>query len=83
MAEREPLLKLVHPEYHMTGAGPGNSFNEARKGELIGLAYAAMYEKPVRGYATDAAGEAYGNPTYSSVMKLNKYLLELLDHPHL
>jgi len=86
MAEREPPLKLVHPEIsHDTVQALETLLTKAKEGEIIGIAYAAMYEKPVRGYSTDAAGEAYANPTYSSgmVMKLNKYLLELLAQPHL
>jgi len=39
---------------------------EARKGEVIGLAYAAMLKR--RGYIADSAGEAYRNPTFARGM---------------
>lgn len=38
----------------------------ARKGEVIGIAFAAMLKK--RAYITNAAGEAFRNPTFSRGM---------------
>lgn len=40
--------------------------HEARTGELIGIAFAAMVKK--RGYIVNSAGEAYRNPTFSRGM---------------
>lgn len=37
--------------------------DDARKGELIGIAYAAMYKG--RTYVVDAAGEAHRSPTFT------------------
>lgn len=37
--------------------------SEAKRGELIGIAYAAMYVS--REYVVSAAGEAHRNPTFS------------------
>lgn len=39
---------------------------EARTGELIGIAFAAMVKK--RGYIVNSAGEAFRNPTFSRGM---------------
>lgn len=38
----------------------------ARKGEVIGVAFAAMLKK--RGYIVNSAGEAFRNPTFSRGM---------------
>jgi hypothetical protein len=38
----------------------------ARRGDLIGIAFAAMYKK--RSYITHAAGEAHRNPTFARGM---------------
>ena len=40
--------------------------HQARKGELIGLAYAGMIKR--RGYITNSAGEAHRNPTFARGM---------------
>lgn len=40
--------------------------NEARKGEVIGLAFAAMLKR--RAYIVNAAGEALRNPTFARGM---------------
>lgn len=37
--------------------------DQARRGELIGLAYAGMLRR--RGYIANSAGEAFRNPTFS------------------
>lgn len=39
---------------------------EARAGDLIGVAFAAMYRR--RRYIVDTAGEAYRNPTFARGM---------------
>lgn len=39
---------------------------EAERGELIGIAFAAMLKK--RGYIVNTAGEAHKSPTYSRGM---------------
>lgn len=39
---------------------------EARKGQVIGLAYAAMLKR--RGYIANSAGEAFRNPTFARGM---------------
>lgn len=39
---------------------------QARRGQVIGLAYAAMLKK--RAYITNTAGEAHRNPTFSRGM---------------
>jgi hypothetical protein len=39
---------------------------EARKGEIIGIAFAAMLKR--RAYITNTAGEAHRNPTFSRGM---------------
>jgi hypothetical protein len=40
--------------------------DQARRGEIIGIAYAVMLKK--RAYITNSAGEAYRNPTFSRGM---------------
>lgn len=40
--------------------------DQARRGHIIGLAYAAMLKK--RTYITNTAGEAHRNPTFSRGM---------------
>lgn len=40
--------------------------DQARRGQVIGLAYAAMLRK--RAYITNTAGEAHRNPTFSRGM---------------
>lgn len=40
--------------------------DHAKKGDLIGIAYAVMYEQ--RGYFCSAAGEAHRSPTYTRGM---------------
>lgn len=85
MDERRMPLALVHRENsHDTIQALETLLTSAKNGELIGFAYAAMYIKPIRGYTTDAAGEAYANPTFASgmAMALTKYLLNLLDRGH-
>lgn len=37
--------------------------DQARNGEVIGVAFAAMLKR--RGYIVNSAGEAYRNPTFS------------------
>lgn len=53
--------------------------DEAKRGRVIGLAYVAMYKR--REYVTDAAGEAYRNPTFSRgmVAALDDHLRELVQ----
>jgi hypothetical protein len=40
--------------------------HHARKGELIGIAYAAMLKR--QGYIVNSAGEAHRNPTFARGM---------------
>lgn len=49
---------------------------EAKNGDLIGLAFTAMYRK--RNYVVNAAGEAHRNPTFAlgMVMVLIDYLMQ-------
>lgn len=41
-------------------------YEQAKKGEVIGIAYAAMLRR--RGYIVNTAGEAHRSPTYSRGM---------------
>lgn len=52
---------------------------EARSGQVIGIAYAAMYQR--RSYVVDAAGEAHRNPTWSlgMVEALRRFILKKLN----
>lgn len=55
--------------------------DEAKKGNLIGIVFAAMYIKPKRRFAADAAGEADRNPTFAIgilVVLLYKLLIKAI-----
>lgn len=64
---RPPLQLIEHP-----GAPTDvvdclkELLTEARSGDLIGIAYAAMYRR--RQYYVDATGECYRNPTFARGM---------------
>jgi hypothetical protein len=53
--------------------------DDAEKGELIGIAFTAMYKK--RSYIVNAAGEAHRNPTFALGMTevLNDYLRDQVN----
>lgn len=53
--------------------------DDAKKGELIGITFAAMYKK--RSYMVNAAGEAHRNPTFSlgMVKVLSDYLMQQVN----
>jgi hypothetical protein len=53
--------------------------SEAKRGDLIGLTFTAMYRK--RNYVVNAAGEAHRNPTFAlgMVEVLNDYLMQQVN----
>lgn len=44
--------------------------DDAKSGNLIGIAFAAMYKSPKRTYATNTAGELHRNMTFAVGMLL-------------
>lgn len=65
---RPPFQLIVHPIALSTDTVEclEDLLDEARRGELIGLAFAAMYRR--RRYFVETAGEAYRNPTFARGM---------------
>jgi hypothetical protein len=53
--------------------------DDAERGDLIGIAFTAMYKK--RSYIVNAAGEAHRNPTFALGMAevLNDYLRDQVN----
>lgn len=49
--------------------------DEAKKGECVGIAFAAIYRKPERAYIVNSAGECNDSPTFTLGM-----LSMLADH---
>lgn len=56
-----------------------NLLDEAQRGELIGMAFVAMYRR--REYAANATGEARRNPTFARgmVQALNDFLGDMVS----
>lgn len=63
---KTPFVLVEDHLSHDTVACLQALLEHAQKGDLIGIAYAAMFKR--RGYAVDAAGEAHRSPTYSRGM---------------
>jgi hypothetical protein len=63
----KPPFKLVHDSVsHNTVECLETLLEHAKRGEIIGLAYAAQLRQ--RAYITDTAGECYRNPTFARGM---------------
>lgn len=65
---RPPFQLILHPAALSTDTVEclEELLSEARRGELIGMAFCAMYRR--RKYAVEATGEAFRNPTFASGM---------------
>lgn len=59
----KPLTLIYEPVSHETVAALKYLLQEAERGELIGLAYAAMLKR--RACLVDTTGEAYLNPIFA------------------
>jgi hypothetical protein len=66
MSRRKPFTLVTAPASQETVKALEHLLEEARKGEVIGLAFAAMCRK--RTYFVNAVGEAYRNPTFARGM---------------
>lgn len=66
---KAPFVLLHLPESHETIDCLHAMLRQAEKGELIGLAYAAMFKR--RGFTVNTAGEAHRSPTYTRGMLLS------------
>lgn len=60
---KSPFILVPDTVSHDTIECLESLLRQARRGQVIGLAYAAMLRK--RAYVVNAAGEAYRNPTFS------------------
>ena len=77
----KPILRLVANEPNReTIECLEQLLEEARSGQVIGIAYAAMYQR--RSYVVDTAGEAYRNTTWSlgMVEALKRHILKKLNY---
>lgn len=65
---RPPFQLILHPATLSTDTVEclEGLLDEARRGELIGMAFCAMYRR--RKYAVEATGEAYRNATFARGM---------------
>lgn len=65
---RPPFQLILHPATLSTDTVEclEHLLREARRGELIGVAFAAMYRR--RKYFVETAGEAHRNPTFARGM---------------
>ncbi len=63
---KTPFILIQDTISNETIASLEQMLKEARKGELIGIAFAAMLKR--RGYIVNSAGEAFRNPTFSRGM---------------
>lgn len=64
--KRPPFILVPDTVSHDTVTCLELLLDAAKRGEVIGLAYAAMLKR--RAYITNTAGEAYRNPTFSRGM---------------
>lgn len=63
----KPPFRLVQDDIsHDTVAALETLLADAKKGRVIGIAYAVMFKQ--RQFAVDAAGEAYRNPIFTRGM---------------
>lgn len=62
---KPPFVLAQDPISHDTVEALQTLLDEAKKGHLIGISFAAMYTKPRRRFVTEAAGEADRNPTFA------------------
>lgn len=60
------IIAMPEERSHDTVACLEHLLEKARKGEIIGIAYAAMCRR--RSFMFDTAGEAHRNPTYTRGM---------------
>lgn len=76
---KPPFTLAPEPISHDSVEALESLLNDAKKGDLIGVAFTAMYKK--RSYVVNAAGEAHRNPTFSlgMVEVLNDYLLQQIN----
>lgn len=63
---KSPFLLVPDVVSHDTVECLEQLLNQARRGQVIGIAYAVMLKK--RAYITNTAGEAHRNPTFSRGM---------------
>jgi hypothetical protein len=66
MSRRKPFTLVTAPASQETVKALEELLDEARRGEVIGIAFAAMCRK--RTYFVNAVGEAYRNPTFARGM---------------
>lgn len=68
MTRRIPFQLIRHPDALSSDTVEclRELLMEAQQGDMIGIAFAAMYRR--RKYIVDAAGEAYRNPTFARGM---------------
>lgn len=57
------LIQLTQMVDHETIRGLESLLQQAKAGELVGIAFAAMYKR--RGYVVSTTGEAHRNPTFA------------------
>ena len=65
---KSPFILLNEAVSHETVDCLHIMLRQAKDGELIGIAYAAMFRR--RGYIVNTAGEAHRSPTYTRGMLL-------------
>lgn len=63
---KRPFTLVTKTISHDTVEALGTLFEQAKQGDLIGVAFAAMYKEG--GYMVDAAGEAHRSPTFARGM---------------
>lgn len=63
---KRPFSLVTRTISHDTVEALGTLHEQAKRGELIGIAFAAMYSEG--GYAVNAAGEAHRSPTFARGM---------------
>jgi hypothetical protein len=63
---RQPYILVPDTVSHDTVECLKTLLAQAKRGELIGLAYAGMLKR--KGYIVNTAGEAYDSPTFSRGM---------------
>jgi hypothetical protein len=61
-----PFKLVAQPISHDSIEALNELLTQAKQGNLIGVAFAAMYEKG--NYSVDVAGEAYKSPTFARGM---------------
>lgn len=65
---KPPFVLIEDTVSHDTVEALKTLYEQAKKGEVTGIAYAAMLKR--RGYIVNTAGEAHRSPTYSRGMLL-------------